>query len=441
MVLIFSKENSPRLEYTVRLIFHDILGTGATITNNRDYFHSSEAPKLNYSEAKMDHELFLKASSFLFSSEIQLPDIQPVIYGEETGFFETSSDSFLPFDPLASTFLMVSRMEEYLPGERDQHGRFPATASLLYKHDLLEKPVVNRWARMIADRIEVRYGESLFPAGSFTFLSTIDVDNAWAYQHKGLLRTAAASFRDLAKGDLKEFSRRFRVLIKSEKDPYDTFPYLKDYFKGNKEKVIFFFLLGDYARYDRQVSWKNSHFRTLIREISHHFKVGIHPSMASSFPGHFRQIEAEKERLETILSEKVYHSRQHFLRLNFPETYQQLIQAGIREDYSMGYPEKPGFRAGTCTPFLFYDLTREETTGLKIYPFQIMEMTFLQYLGLSPADTISRINKIMNEVNAAGGTFCTIWHNESLTGEGKWKGFREVFEEMHQTGFRYANKA
>jgi hypothetical protein len=440
MVLIFSKENSPRFDYTVGLIFHDILGTKVTITHDKVLFRNSGDPKINYSDVSMENGLFLKSGSFLFSSKIQIPEIQPIRFGEETGFFETSPDSFLPFDPLASAFLIVSRMEEYLPGTRDPHGRFPASSSIQFKYGLLDKPVVNRWARLIASALEKKYGPSLFPAKTFSFLSTIDVDNAMAYQCKGMFRSVAATGRDLVHGNFREIWRRIRVLTGKETDPYDTFQYLKNVFKGNEEKVIFFFLLGNYARYDKQVSWKNHHFRKLISDTGLHFKVGIHPSCASSEPGHAALIMTEKVRLENILSKKIIRSRQHYILLRFPETYRKLLHAGITEDYSMGFPEMSGFRAGICTPFFLYDLTTEKETPLKIYPFQTMEMTFLQYLGYKPEEAIDKIRTLIEEVKSVGGTFCSIWHNESLSGEGKWKGFREVFEEMNETGFRYANR-
>jgi hypothetical protein len=440
MVLIFSKENSPRLEYTVGLIFHDILGTEVAITLDPVFYRNSKNPKINYSDTSMEDGLFLKSGSFLFTLNIQLPEIHPIHFGEETGFFETSPDSFLPFDPLASTFLMVSRMEEYLHGTRDQHGRFPAASSIQFKYGILEKPLVNRWARLIATALAGKYGSDLFPTKTFSFLCTIDVDNALAYQYKGIFRTVAAISRDLVLGNFREIRSRFRVLAGREKDPYDTFQYLKESFKGKEENVIFFFLLGNYARFDKQVSWKNKHFRKLISDIGYHFMAGIHPSYASSKSGQPSLILAEKERLENILSKKITRSRQHYLLLRFPETYRKLLLAGITEDYSMGYPDKPGFRAGICTPFFFYDLKAEKATPLKIFPFQTMEMTFSQYLGYSYEEALNKILTLMEEVKSVGGTFCAIWHNESLSGEGKRKDFRDVFEEMIKTGFGYANR-
>jgi hypothetical protein len=43
----------------------------------------------------------------------------------------------LPFDPLAATFYLVSRYEEYLPFIPDEHGRFPAKQSFAFSNGFL----------------------------------------------------------------------------------------------------------------------------------------------------------------------------------------------------------------------------------------------------------------------------------------------------------------
>jgi hypothetical protein len=60
------------------------------------------------------------------------------------------------------------------------------------------------------------------------------------------------------------------------------------------------------------------------------------------------------------------------------------LEAGITEEYSMAFPEAPGFRAGTCKPFYFYDLKNEKVTDLKIFPVTCMDATFVYYLKQSP---------------------------------------------------------
>jgi hypothetical protein len=438
MVLIYADRISNRLEYTAKLIFNDILNTGVRFTDNVIVFRQSDAPGINYSATRFGNELFIRAGDFLFGESVEMPEISPVDYDGITGFFPASDDSVLPFDPFASAFLAVSRMEEYSEGPVDSHGRFLPENSFLVRHGLLEKAIVNRWADCLAIKIRERYRHFTYSHSPFRFLTTIDVDNTFAYLGKGIVRSTGALLKCMAGRDWENFGKRLKVLWGRENDPYDTFGYLTQYFRGNEKQVKFFFHVGDIGKYDRQVSWKNRRFQDIIRNISGRFTTGIHPSYRSSKHHSPKIMMKEKKRLSEIIREEVTISRQHFLLLSFPQTYRNLISSGISEDYSMGYPGIAGFRAGTCTPFYFYDLIKEEATSLKIIPFMAMDVTLRQYLGLSPEDASEKIEMLMNEVKSAGGLFCSIWHNESLHDSGNWKGYREVFENMNQLGFDYA---
>jgi hypothetical protein len=137
-----------------------------------------------------------------------------------------------------------------------------------------------------------------------------------------------------------------------------------------------------------------------------------------------------------VLGQKPIASRQHFVLLTLPDTYRRLLELGIKEDYSMGFASFPGFRAGTSLPFRFYDLREECETGLLIHPFQAMDVTLQQYLRLTPGEATARIEALIRKIKAVRGTFTSLWHNESLSGQGIWKGWREVFERMVQKGTR-----
>jgi hypothetical protein len=441
MILIYTIKSAPRLGYITRLLFGDILGVETELVTDAVVFRNSELPKLNYSCCRLKDEPFIRAGDFLFSTSLQIPDLAPVDFEDETGFFATSSDSLLPFDPLASAFLAVSRIEEYLPGGRDAHGRFEGRNSLLYHLGLHEKPVVNIWARMLADRLRMVYPQLKFRKTAFTYLATIDIDNAWAYLHKGLARTMASSLRDIFKGRFGEIRERLLVWTGKKPDPYDTWSYLRSVYKETPGKVMFFFHLGDYHRFDKPVSWKNKAFQKVIREIVSQFRVGIHPSYNSSSQKHGHQLlAAEKKRLEEITGRKIDASRQHYLRLEFPITYQRLLKAGISEDYTMGYADIAGFRAGICTPFKFYDLTAEQETSLTVYPFQVMDVTLRQYMKLSPEEAKKKIGLLISRIEDVGGVFTGIWHNESVSDTGEWKDFRQVFEFMNHQGLSYETR-
>ena len=240
--------------------------------------------------------------------------------------------------------------------------------------------------------------------------------------------------------DFSEVRKRRAVLAEKEKDPYDTYEYIDSVVKNNTDKFKFFFLLGDYGKYDKNVSFKNSSFCELIQKISSKYDIGVHPSFQTGSKNGAKKTIKELKRLQKITGVQITKSRQHFLRLKFPDTYRQLLNAGILEDYTMGYADQTGFRAGICTPFNFYDLEKETTTNLVVLPFQIMDITLRDYMKLSPDEAFQEIEKIMMVVKQVNGTFVSIWHNETITDSGDWKGYREVFEKMNQLGFKLANE-
>jgi hypothetical protein len=198
----------------------------------------------------------------------------------------------------------------------------------------------------------------------------------------------------------------------------------------NKYKLntIYFFLFGDYGVNDKNISIENKEFRKLIKSIADEAEVGIHPSYNSN---KFRnKLELEIKNLGKVIKRDISKSRQHFLKLTFPQTYQHLFENDITDDYTMGYASEVGFRAGTCTPFYFYNIDLEIETKLRIHPFQVMEATLFYYMKLSPEESIIEISNIIEEVKEVEGTFVSLWHNETLSNSKQWQGWTNVYENM-----------
>lgn len=440
MILIYSEEITPRIEYITRLIFSQIHQVEISFTTNSSEFLYSEMPKINYSQKKFGDEIYIKPHGLLSRNRLEKIEVNPIEFNNSNCFLESSEDSVFPFDPFAASFYLLTRYEEYFETEWDKFGRFPANKSILAEYGLIKKPVVNIWADWLAKEINRKYPQIVFIKKRFKFISTIDIDNAWAYLNKGFWRTTGAQVKSVLKGNISEFKSRISVLKGKEKDPYHTYEYLDSVFSGNEEKAKFFFLLGDYGKSDKNVSHEKPGFQKLIQQISQNYDIGIHPSVAGFLNGCHGKVIRENQRLEKIVGKKILKSRQHYLNLKFPKTYQNLMKAGITEDYTMGFADQTGFRAGICTPYYFYDLENEAKTNLLIVPFQIMDGTLLHYLQLSPENAFLEIEKIMREIKDVGGTFVSIWHNETVNDLGEWKGYREIFEKMNQLGFKWANE-
>lgn len=432
MILIYSNNLSPRLNYTVRYIFNDLIPTTFQLTDDPDLISRFKGPVINYSDNNELPGLHILPHGLLFSEK--LVDFVPQIdnSGEIPLLFPVSTieKSALAFDVFSAIFWMVSRYEEYFSkGKTDIHGRFRAEASFAFQHHFLQRPIVDLWAELLADAITVRWEEWEKPTRRFRYISTIDVDNAYAILHKSMLRKMTASFRSIMNPRKNNpISVRKEVLKGKKQDPYDTYAELEKLHEAYNVEAVFFFLLGDYGKFDKNLSYRNVNYRALIRDTSKIVPVGIHPSYKAS--GSLKKLQTEIRRLSKIIGEPPFRSRFHYLRLTFPQSYQWLINAGIKEDYTLTYPSHAGFRAGTCTPFRFYDLSSESETNLKIFPTSFMEVSLKQYQKQTPEQATETISRLMMEVKKVNGTFVSLFHNESLGDSDEWKGWKEVFKSM-----------
>ena len=173
-----------------------------------------------------------------------------------------------------------------------------------------------------------------------------------------------------------------------------------------------------------------------ILSCSSHIKLALQRVLYSYCDNSFaslskkEKLKLEIDRMVDIVHTEVIHTRQHFIKLNMPEMYRNLLKFGVKNDFSMGFVSSPGFRAGTCNPYFFYDLDLENETDLMIHPFSIMDVTLKDYMNLSPSESLSLIKDIINEVKNVNGKFISIWHNESLNFSDRWLGWENIYSEM-----------
>ncbi|HKK09299.1 MAG TPA: polysaccharide deacetylase family protein, partial [Bacteroidales bacterium] len=368
-------------------------------------------------------------SNLLFENEIDNGEVSTIEFEGSKALFPVKDEkSFLPFDPFAASFYLLSRYEEYLPHKKDEHGRFHAHESIAWKNRFLKKPVVNIWAYHIKKILQKRFPGLKFKKRKFKFIPTYDIDIAFSYRSKGFVRTTGGYLNDLYRGQWKNLVLRTKAITGASPDPYDTFSYQINLHKRFNLNAIYFFLFGNYSRYDKNISVNNKRYQHLIKHISDYAQVGVHPSYVSQ--DDFDQLKKEVSKLSTVLKREIKDSRQHYLRLDLPTTYRNLQALEITNDYTMGYAAEPGFRAGTCDPFYFYDLDLEIETKLRVHPFTIMDGTLIDYQKIKPQDAKQVIKPLIEEVKAVDGTFISLWHNHSLNPDSIYGNWREVYEEL-----------
>jgi hypothetical protein len=367
--------------------------------------------------------------SFLSGGHPSSSDLQ-VIWAEKDVplFFSLPLFDSLTHDHLAMMFFCLSRYEEYDDFTADKHHRFPAAESHAFQQGYLHLPVVNLWARKLETTLREKF--PLLPArktSAFEFIPTYDIDLLWAWQHRGL-RGIGAGLRDVVQGHFLRAWQRF--FSPTRQDPYQTLGFLEGLHQVNTvPSPIYFWLLADSTdNHDpnpfptpiKQQEW--------ILKLATKYVVGIHPSYRSIDQPELFPIETK--RLTDITGRGVQHSRQHFLRFRMPETFRQLRLAGITHDYSMGYADAIGWRAGTNFAFSWYDLEREEATSLLIHPFAAMDVTLKNYLHLEPEAAQQSVLQLATEIKPFGGPFILLWHNTSFSEIYGWEGWREMYSTL-----------
>lgn len=428
MIFFYSHIITNRLRYIVNHIFGNFMGVPYRISSDKDEFIQYQGAKINYSNVQFDNELFFYASPLLFERGIKQQHLKVESYEGTNIFFINKNNSDIPFDPFAAAFYLLSRYEEYLPTQLDHHGRFPAEQSLAYKNGFLHKPVVDIWIKILEKVLKNRFPDLVFHDRKYKFIPTYDIDIAYAYQNKGIVRTLGCYIADMYRFRWAEIRRRTQVLLGMQQDPYDTYAWQIEQKRKYKVSPIYFFLIGQYGQYDKNITIENNDYQRLIRETGDWCEVGIHPSYQSNIDEGL--LAEEVENLSLLLRKEIRKSRQHYIKLTIPQTYQRLLAIDITQDYSMGYPSQVGFRAGTSSSFYFYDITLEMPTRLKVFPFAVMDVTLRDYLRLSPEQASAQLRQIVDEVRAVNGLFISIWHNSSLGETHGWEGWRAVYNDL-----------
>lgn len=430
MLLIYTHKITSRFSYTMKQIFTRILGIDIIFTTKVEDFIKHTGPKITYSKQPLQNEFFVRSNDLLFVHGISDLDITVEEWEGTACFFRTSEPSAIPYDIFAASFYLLTRYEEYLPYLKDVHGRFPPSESIAYKNNFLRLPVVDIWAYRFLDKLKERFPAIDSKERKFQFTSIIDVTSSHCFAHRGPMRSIAGFLYDLGTFKLKRVAQRTSVWLKIRKDPYNNYESLIEIHKKFQIKSIFFFQFANYSTYDKNVSPENNKFKYLIKSVADYSLVSLAASYSS-----FRDIELlkeEKKRLSNVVNRPIDNSRMRYNRVDIPHTYRNLVEAEFTDDYTMGYTHEMGFKAGTCTPFNFYDITMEEQQPIKVHPFAVHDYALVN--SYSEDEALEKIQIYYDQVKKVNGHFITIFSNELLGGEQEinWLNlYQKVIQKYH----------
>ena len=247
MVLIFSHITSARLQYICRLLFAEIMGVEHAITIDGEYFRNFHGVKINYSDTDLGVDSFgIPNHGLLFEKGTRQQHIDCFETNGYKAFFQIPGTD-LPFDILSASFYLVSRYEEYLAHQKDIYGRYAHTNSLASREDFLKMPLVNIWVKDLVNKLSFKYARFTVRYARFKFVPTYDIDIAYSYTHKGLLRNMAGLFRSPS-------AERLQVLAGYKKDPFNSYAWLDALHATYDLHPLYFFLVArNNGRFDKNI--------------------------------------------------------------------------------------------------------------------------------------------------------------------------------------------
>jgi len=420
MLLVYTHKITPRLTYIMKHVFNRMLGIEVSFTVKVEDFIKHSGPKVTYTKQPLQNEFFIRNNDLLFQQGINDIPLHVADWEGVPCFFRAGEGSELPYDIFAASFYLLSRYEEYLPHVKDIHGRFSPKESIAFKKGFLRQPVVDIWVSRLLQALKSRFPELQYKPNTFQHISIIDVTTSHSFAYRGLVRGVSGFFMDIFTFKIRRVFTRIGVWF-GKKDPYDNFSHLVEIHKANNIKSMFFFQFADYSTYDKNVSPTNNKFKFLIKSIADYSTVALAASY-SSF-SNTELLRREKRRLTSVINRPVNSSRMRYNRVDIPQTYRNLVEAEFSDDYTMGYTHEVGFRAGTCTPFFFYDINLEIQQPIRVHSFAVHDYALVN---LDNREEMMKIvTDLSKEVQKVKGDFITIFSNELLGGVHKvdWMSF------------------
>lgn len=369
MILIYTHQPTSRVRYIFQHFFKSYTYHSVSFTDTLDTFIAHSGPKMSYTFQPLGNEFFIQAHPFLFQQGLEQIEIEIEYWEDCPAFFKCTEPSHLPFDIFAASFYMLSRYEEYLPHIKDKWGRFVGKQSLAGKNNFLEIPVVDIWMERFFSSFNSFFKEIEIKKSNFQFQTVMEVPEAYAYLCKSILRSAVELFLDFFRFRFSAIFDRFSVLFGFQKDPFEVFDEWIFLHRKLQLSTTLLFLMSNPSEMDRNISIFNTRFKQKIKSISDYVRVSLLASF-QSIKNH-AEILIEQQRLQQLTHKPTNDIRQHFGVIQFPDSFREFAAKGFQRDFSLHFYDCIGFRAGTITPFYFYDIGQEQKTPLELIPIGI----------------------------------------------------------------------
>jgi hypothetical protein len=328
-------------------------------------------------------------------------------------FTETGHDEIrCCADIVTATLWHLTRIEEVEPVDRDEHGRFPAKASVAYRSGCLERPLVDEFGLALQQalrhllpgwepqpaRLRVKLSHDMDLIG---FPRRLRATLAHLYPRWMPAAFAQDLFSAAGIGMPARLSSVLRVAeISSERELGSAF---------------YWTAAGVATPNDAGYDIFQPQIRAVVERLAERgCEIGLHPAYESfdSQPA----LDHEVTRLRRLVGTQPIGGRQHYLRWH-PRSWRYWERAGLSYDSTLGFADAIGFRAGTAVPYHPWLLDEDRESTLLEIPLVVMDRTPVTYMRLDRDEIEERIAALIRRCSSTGGVFTLLWHNHNVVEE------------------------
>lgn len=302
-------------------------------------------------------------------------------------------------DIVYATFFFISRAEELINPQRDEHGRFLAKYSILGHNNRLLIPLLDEYARTLLKCL----GEPMPQGGFSRIYLTHDIDALTQY------RSLRGTLGGIRRGEWRQLINAWQDI---HLDPLYTFPWLMEQDKTVPSAQPVYFIKMTYGTgYDApQYRLRGRDFQQLNSWLlSHGAYTGIH----NSHDDYVQHITLDQTHPDPHVFQRCHYLRCpiHKMRL--------LSDLGYTDDFTMGFPDRAGFRLQTTRPVRWIDPEQMKLTGLMLHPLMIMDTTLSEekYMHLTEDEAYFLCQQIIDKVRMHHGELNLLWHNSNINNQ------------------------
>ncbi|NNE70741.1 MAG: hypothetical protein HKN29_10320 [Rhodothermales bacterium] len=316
-------------------------------------------------------------------------------------------------DLIASAFYWLAGCDYRANRSRDQYGRVTGGGSLLEEWGWADGAPVDEYSRILGGLLRKAGLAGDFHRLPWSLCPTFDIDYLRKWR-PGIIYRELIQYGLLGRGPSprgRRLARSSWEIIAPGPDPYRAaLRRILDELSRRDVRGSFFFKAGATSAHDVGYSLNGRFLRKSLGDIARAgHDVGLHPSFhAYNHPGYLAR---ERKRLEEAMDRPLAAVRSHYLRWDDPATPRAFRGEGFDLDSTLGFPDRTGFRNGTCRPFMIWDHEAGAPSGVWEMPLALMESSLFNREGLDLEGALKRTRVLADTVRRHGGVLIALWHN------------------------------